>query len=297
MDFELSELQQMVVDSARRFVAAEFGLEQWQRRRGLADGVDPARWSQMVDLGWLAVLVPEAAGGLGGSMEDAALLMIELGRGLVVEPVVSNAILGVHLFAGQDDWLGRIATGACCVALAHLDPEQPGTRGLAARAADGGYVLSGEKFMAHDAPAADQLVVAASLDGQPALFIVPRDSVGLTLDSYALIDGSRAADLLFDDLRLPAGALLASGAEAAERLDRALDHARLALVAQAVGAIEAALEITADYAKQRQQFGQPIGKFQAIQHLAADSFVAAYQARSALYAGLRDIDAAPAARA
>lgn len=296
MDFELSEIQQMVVDSAQRFVAAETGLEQWRARRALADGLDAPLWTKMAELGWLALAIPEDAGGLGSPMEDVALLMVELGKGLVTEPLVSTGVLAAHVLnrtlSGEtrEAWLGRIATGEIRIALAHAEPQSAGTVGLAARRDDAHFLLEGQKMMAFDAPSADHLLVTATLEGATALFLIPRDIAGLRANAYSLVDGSRAADLTFAAAAVPAGMLLATGEHADAILEEALDRARLALIAQAVGVMEAALRASADYAKERQQFGQPIGKFQAVQHMASDMFVASYQARSALYAALRDIE-------
>jgi alkylation response protein AidB-like acyl-CoA dehydrogenase len=309
MDFQLSEMQRMVVDSAQRLVQSETGLEQWRGRRELSSGVDDALWTKMAELGWPALTVPENAGGLGGDMEDVALLMVELGKGLVAEPLVSSAVLAAQVLdktlQGSDrtERLGAIAAGRLKIALAHAEPEDPADmerpRRLTARRSDQGYLLDGHKFMAFDAPSAGQLLVTATLEGDDvlAIFLVDTALSPVDMHDYPLIDGSRAADIAFASTAVPATALLASGAEAREILAVALDRARVALCAQAVGAMEAALRGTAEYARERRQFGQPIGKFQAIQHLAADMFVAAYQARSALYAALRDIDGDARARA
>lgn len=300
MDFDLNDTQQMIVDSAQRFVTATTGVEAWRERRALADGCDPALWEQMAELGWLALAVPEDAGGLGMGMEEVALLMIELGKGIVTEPLVSTGILAAHVLdksLSEDervDWLARIAAGAVRIAFAHVDPDAPGGLVPLMAERDGaGFVIKGRTLMTYDAPSASHLIVAAELDGAPALLLLPVDTAGIALNNYPLIDGTRAADITFAAVPAPAEALLVAGAGAKELADEALDRARLALVAQAVGSIEASVRMTASYAAERQQFGQPIGKFQAIQHLAADMFVASYQARSALYAALRDIDGAP----
>jgi alkylation response protein AidB-like acyl-CoA dehydrogenase len=305
MDFELSEMQQMVVDSAQRFVAAETGLDHWRARRNLENGVDPALWIKVVELGWLALAIPEDAGGLSGSMEDVALLMIELGKGLVTEPLVSSGVLAAYVLdrtligEARETWLDKILLGEARIALAISDPDAASgaVAPLFFRPDGDGFVLDGCKCTVFDAPSADTLLVVASAGNERALFLVDAAQQGIEAKAYPLVDGTRAADIVFANVGLPAGALLARGDAAAEVIDAAIDRARLALVAQAVGAMEAAIAITAQYAKDRRQFGQPIGKFQAIQHMAADMFVAAYQARSALYAALRDVEGNADARA
>lgn len=302
MDFHLGEMQQLIVDTARRLVTDQTGLEQWRGRREIAGGVDAGLWSAMTELGWLGLAVPEDAGGLGGSMEDVALLMIELGKGIVTEPVVSTGILAAHILdrtltgAARLAWLEQVSTGSVRIALAHTAPEAPELAPLTAIATPGGYRLEGHTFMGHDAPSADHLILLAHLDGAPALFLVPATSAGIEATAYPLIDGSRAADLHLAGVTVPEAALLSKGDEAIAVLDAALDRARIALVAQAVGAMDETVRISADYARERNQFGQPIGRFQAIQHMASDMFVAANQARSALYAALSCVEAEPAAR-
>ena len=297
MDFDLNEMQQMLVDSAQRLVRTRSDVETWRAHREFADGVDPAIWSRFAELGWLALAVPEDAGGLGGSMEDVALLMIELGRGIVVEPIVSSAVLGAHLIgasgcAGREALLGAIVGGELRLALAHLEADdtgaETGPRKTTARREGDGYVLSGAKVLAYDAPSAGRLIVTAALEDGTGLFLVDAGASGVALESYAMIDGSHAADVALSDVAVSADALLASGSEADAVLAEALDRARIATMAQAIGAMEGAVTTTADYAKERQQFGQPIARFQAIQHMGSEMFAAMFEARSALYQALAD---------
>jgi alkylation response protein AidB-like acyl-CoA dehydrogenase len=148
-----------------------------------------------------------------------------------------------------------------------------------------------------DAPSATHMVVSAKReDGAAGLFLVSADAAGMTRETYRLIDGAAAADLFLDNVQIDANALIATGEVAGELLARASDRASLALMAQAVGAMEACNEVCAAYIKERKQFGQPIGKFQALQHIMADMFVSAHQARSVLYYALAHIDAEADAR-
>lgn len=309
MNFEFSEMQQMLVDSASRLMQEAGGVEYWRDRRVHANGSDPALWGQFAELGWLALAVPEDAGGLGGSMEDVALLMVELGRGLSLEPVVTSGVLAAHvidkLATGDQrmSLLGAIAAGETRMALAHDEPDDRFTitapRQTEALRRDGGFVLSGTKVLVLDAPAADHLLVTASIAGEAGfgIFLVPVTAQGLTLSAYTLVDGTCAADVELAQVAVSHDALLGQGPAAQSVLAQAIDRVNLALMAQAVGAMEAAVTIASEYAKERKQFGQPIGKFQAIQHLAADAFVASYQARSALYQLLAAIDEADEVRA
>jgi alkylation response protein AidB-like acyl-CoA dehydrogenase len=294
MEFSKSDVQQMLLDSAERFLGETAGVEYWREQRNSADGFDRGRWATFAELGWLALPIPESAGGLGGTLEDVALLNVTLGRHLATEPYVSTAVLCAHILASADaerhaDLLASVAEGGLLLARAHAEP---GRDPLEAKAHDvvairsgRGFVLNGRKLLALDAPSGDKLIVSAELEGEAglALFLVDRDAEGVLLDAYPLIDGGRAADIVLCDVALGPQALIAGGNTGAALLQAATDRANIALMAQAVGSMEACLRICGDYAKERKQFGVAIGSFQAVQHLLSDMFIAAYQARSMLY--------------
>lgn len=308
MDFAKSDIQTMLLDSAERLLSETSGVEYWREQRESLNGFAEDRWAQFAELGWLALPVPEAAGGLDGSIEDVALLNIALGKALAKEPYVSTVVLGSHILKQAADegrameYLGEIAAGSLRVALAHQEngahPLSIEVAGTIARPSGDGYVLNGEKIMALDAPSARQLIVSARIEGEEgvALFLVPTDQAGIISETYSLIDGTRASDIRFADVALPADALLVGANSGAAVLGEAIDRMSIALMGQAVGAMEAANRICGAYVQERKQFGVAIGGFQAIQHIMADMFVAAHQARSMLYHALANVDHDPAAR-
>lgn len=308
MDFAKSDIQTMLLESAERLLSENADVEYWRHQREGALGFDEARWAQFAELGWLALPVPEAAGGLDGTIEDVALLNIALGKALATEPYVSTVVLADHVLKQSSDearaleLLGEIAGGTLRVALAHqenaADPLSVDAAGTTARASSEGYVLNGAKIMALDAPSAGQLIVSARIEGEEGtgLFLLPADAAGLSSDAYPLIDGTRAADIVLADVALPASALLVGGNRGAAVLREAIDRASIALMAQAVGAMEAANKVCGAYVQERKQFGTAIGSFQAIQHIMADNFVAAHQARSMLYHALANADRDEATR-
>lgn len=308
MDFAKSDIQTLMLDSAERLLGEHSGVEAWRALRGSPDGFDRERWAQFAELGWLALPLPEAAGGLDGTVDDVALLNIALGKFLATEPYVSSAVLCGHILTAAVEeqglpLLSAVAEGRLLLALAHHEAGRDAltTMGVATSACRSGgkLVLNGAKMMALDAPSADKLIVSTGLDGEEgtALLLVDRDADGVTLDSYALIDGTRAADITFRDVVLPAEALIVGSNSGAAVLTEAIDRASVALLAQAVGSMEACLRICGDYAKERKQFGVAIATFQAIQHMLADMFVAAHQARSMLYHAIAHCGDEPATRA
>ena len=306
MDFNLSDEQRMLREGAERYLTQHYQFEQRQRILATPARLSEERWRDFAELGWLAVCVPEAHGGLGGSFTDVALLLEALGRCLVLEPVATTAVLGARLLersahGAAASLLPEIATGALRIALAH---EESGFRAehvsVATRARrDGaGFRLEGAKILAYDAPNAHRLIVSACEDGHdsPSLWLVGRDAPGLTVESYELIDGPLAADVVLDGVPVAMAARLAGPGAAAALLEEALDRLTLARVAEALGAMESVLQITAEHIRNRQQFGQPLAGFQALQHRMAEMFVEVQETRSILYHGLAHIEGPAAAR-
>jgi alkylation response protein AidB-like acyl-CoA dehydrogenase len=307
VDFTLSEEQQILCDGAERYLSEHYSFE--ERRKVLSDeaGFSAVIWQTFAELGWLALSVPEDAGGLGGSFIDTALLMEAMGRRLVLEPYATTAILGARLIersgnaAARAEVLPAIAQGQCRVALAHGElASRYDLRALQTRARpdDAGYVIDGVKTMVFDGPGANQLIVSANVVGQGGftLFLVDATTPGVAIRGYPLIDGTRGADIELTSVRVPRGAVLASGDHGLEVLEEALDRAVLARVAEGLGAMESVLQLTSEHLKSRQQFGQPLAKFQALQHRLAEMFVEVQETRSILYRGLAYIDAPAAER-
>jgi alkylation response protein AidB-like acyl-CoA dehydrogenase len=216
MDFNLSDLQRMMLDSAQRLLADRYTLE---HRRSLRDGegFDAEAWASFAEMGWLALATPEALGGLGGSMEDVAVLMTALGGKLVTEPVVSSAVLAAHILSAADtaqhDLLASIGGGERRVALAHDEPGEryacSARRSTTLSASGDGFRLAGQKMLVLDAASATHFIVSASIDGQQGfvLALVDANASGVSANGYMLVDGSRAADVHFD-LDIAADAIL-----------------------------------------------------------------------------------------
>jgi len=255
-------------------------------------------------MGWLALPIPEDCDGLGGSFVDVSLIMEALGGRLVVEPFATTAVFGAYLVEGCENAhlrrsvLRSIAGGETRLALAHGENGSRYDLGHAATSATPnglGFALSGRKIMVWDAPSAHQLIVSAVIEGESALslFLVDRGAAGVTEYSYPLIDSTRASDFEFE--AAPA-ALLIPADRALLRLEAAADRMVLARVAESLGIIEKVLDITADQLRNRSQFGQPLSKFQALQHRMAEMFVEVQETRSILYRGISYIDAAPEER-
>jgi alkylation response protein AidB-like acyl-CoA dehydrogenase len=307
MDFNLSEEQQMLRDGAQRYLAEHYGFEARNALVASEKGFGEQNWQQFADLGWLAIGLPEDVGGLGFSFIETTLIAEEMGRRLVVEPYASTAILGARLIdrsgnaALRMELLPLVAQGSLRLALAHGESESRYDRSRVAAQAlrtSDGYKIDGRKLMALDAPSAHKLIVSAVLDdsGGFGLFVIDRAAPGVTLESYPLIDGTRAADVTFTSVRVAESALLVPAQRGLDVLDEALDRLLLARVAEALGGMETVLDLTRDHLKNRVQFGQPLGRFQALQHRMAEMFVEVQETRSILFRGLAYIDSPPEER-
>lgn len=275
MDFNHTEDRRMLSDSLRRYLNDQYPIEARIEHAYTAPYHMPDKWQEIAELGILAALVPEANGGFGGSGFDVSVVFEELGRGLCVEPILPALLAARVLMQSEDKaLLEAVIAGQKKAALAVFEPgnyDDLATLTTKAEASGDGWQLSGEKSVVYGAPQADVLLVAATGPDGLAVFSTETFEVA----DYAMIDGGGAGDVRLK--AAPADLLVADGETA---LADALDWGRLALCAEAVGAMDTLIDMTVDYLKQRQQFGQPIAMFQALQHRVVDMAIELEQARS-----------------
>jgi len=298
MDFNLTKEQQMLSEVVQRFVAKEYTFA---TRRGIlesTDGWSRKVWSQLAEMGLLSLQVPEEYGGMGSTSVEMLLTMTALGRGLLLEPYLPSAILATALIrelgsgAQKQALLPSLAAGERIAVPAHFER---GSRydlsriaTTAVRKGDG-FALSGRKTIVLHAAAADLLLVSARTAGNAedeagiSLFGVERDATGVSLQSYPTLDGQRGADITLRDVQVPREALIGPEGGAFPAISAVWDLGIAALCAEAVGALEAIFQATADYLMTRKQFGVPIGHFQALQHRVAEMLIHVEQAKSMSY--------------
>lgn len=285
MDFDFTDDQQQLRDAVAKWVEKGYGFE---RRRAIeaAGGFSREAWDELAELGLGGLYIPEDEGGLGMGAIEGMVVMEELGRGLVLEPLAQSFIAGAVL-AGhadedtKDNWLPRIAGGQAMVVLACQERKAryrlDVCEAAAVKAADG-YTLSGTKSLVPAGDQADAFIVPAQQGGKIALFLVPRSEDGVAARGYGTQDGGRAAELVFDQA---AATLIA--ADGLPVLEHAVDIGIAALCAEAVGAMDQTLAITVDYMNTRKQFGVAIATFQALRHRVADMKMQLELARSMSY--------------
>ncbi len=302
MDFNFKEEQLQLADALKRWIARDYTFEARRAIVGSPAGVSDAAWATLAELGLTALPLPEAQGGFDGDAVDMFVVMRELGRGLVVEPYFATMFGAEFLRRGRahEALLERVAAGDLKLACALGERQsRHDLRDIATRAApDGaGWRLNGEKKVVLHGAQAGVLIVSARTAGAQrdedgiTLFAVPADAAGVVMRDVRMLDGQRAADVLLSDVTVGADAVIGTVGAGWTILEAAADHGAGLLCAEALGAMDALFGATLDYLKTRQQFGVPIGKFQALQHRMADMYVHLEQARSmALLAAVRLAD-------
>jgi alkylation response protein AidB-like acyl-CoA dehydrogenase len=313
MDFAFSEEQEMLRRSARDFLAKECTPKVVRKLMEADTAYDAALWQKIAGLGWTALGIPESYGGVGTFL-DLIVVLEEAGRALLPGPFFSTMGLAVPVVieagteAQKKQILGAIAEGSARATLAFTEPSgrwDAGSVQLAAKQSGGGWRLDGVKQFVPDADSADYLIVPARSRGEGeegiTLFLVDLTRGkpnGLTVEPLETLDMTRRwSEVRFDGVRLDNAAVMGAPDKAWPALRRALDWATAALCAEMVGGVQKVLETSTDYAKTRQQFGKPIGIYQAVSHKLADMLVLSESGRSATYYAAWTVDADAADRA
>jgi alkylation response protein AidB-like acyl-CoA dehydrogenase len=303
MALVLNEEQTMLRDSARNFLASEAPVS---HLRALRDGKDakgyaPALWTRCAEMGFAGVLIPEAHGGLGLTLTDAAVIAEEIGRTLAPVPFLSSAVLAASLLSASDNaqlagrWLPQIAAGTAVVAVGIDEAARHRPASIAAKAVAtaGGFKLDGEKVLVLDGHVADLLIVAARASSAPGgicILAVDPKAPGVGIERTIMVDAHNAARVRLSGVELGKDALLFDGATGGAALDDVLDKARVLVAAEMLGAAEEAFQRTTGYLKERLQFGKKIGEFQALQHRASMLFCDLELTRAAVLRAAQLVD-------
>ncbi len=291
MNVSFSQEQELLRSSAREVLARECPMSVVRERLdGPADRPD-ALWKTLAGLGWPGLSLPTQHGGAGLGPIELAVLLEEMGRVLLPGPFLSSVVGSSTIALGGSEaqrarWLPALARGELRATLAPLEDAGADAEGIHLRADAGGFVCSGTKLFVPDALGADLLVVPVpeGLEGALTLLVVAARSPGVAIRPIAFTDATRRlAELSLREVCVPADAVLGEPRRGAPVLAAILDRAKLALCAELCGGAARVLELCVDYAKTREQFGRPIGSFQAIQHRLADLYVLVESARSATY--------------
>lgn len=282
MDLGLDEAQQMLRNSARAFLEAECPDSYVREMERDPRGYTPELWQKMAEQGWLGLIVPEGYGGVGLGFLDLSILLEEMGRAMLPGPFFSTvvmagmAVLDAGSEAQKQEILPRIADGQLIMTMALTEPSARwDARGVetAAEPVGNGFLINGTKLFVPDAGAADYLVVAARTGSEEediSLFLVPRESNGVSLTPLKTIALDKQFEVSLDGVEIPSSALLGELNEGWRTVEKVLQWGAVGKCAEMVGGSQQVLDMTVEYAQQRVQFGRPIGSFQAVQHHCAN---------------------------
>jgi alkylation response protein AidB-like acyl-CoA dehydrogenase len=313
MNFSFTEEQSLLRDSLTAYLADHYDFDKRRAAVKSEAGWRPEVWKAFAqDLGILGASLPEDLGGLGGGPTETMVIMEQLGAALVVEPFLGTVVIGGGFLTRSDhpaaaQLIARIVAGEAIFAFAAAEPQ--GRYNWAdlkttARKDGGGWLLNGHKAVVTGAPWADHLIVTARTGGAQrdaggvSVFLVEKSAPGLVTRDYPTVDGSRASEVFFENVSLPADALIGAEGEGLAMVEAVVDEATAALCGEACGVLRRLQEGTVEYTKQRKQFGQPISQFQVLQHRMVDMFIELEQSISMAYmATIRLSDADPVERA
>lgn len=310
MNFDYTDEQNMLRDSIAKWASAEYDFD--KRRAALADEAAwKKNWATFAELGLLAAALPEEFGGLGGGPLDVSVIAEEFGKALVVEPFVPTVVIAAGAVARtgsaaqKQEHLNAIAAGERVVAFAQAEPKSRWSLHDIATSAkkDGaGYVLNGHKAVVIGAPQADHLLVSARTAGSQreakgvSLFLAPKNAKGISTRDFPTMDGSRAAEVYFENVALGAEHLVGPADAALPVIERIVDEANAAFAHEAVGCMRMMTSLTQEYAKTRKQFGRAIAEFQVLQHRLVDMFMATEESVSMALLATLKLDASEAER-
>ncbi|MEJ8572304.1 acyl-CoA dehydrogenase family protein [Microbaculum marinum] len=312
MDFDLSDEQRLLKDSVERLLADRYDFESRNGWLGGEPGWSRDMWARYAELGLLALPFASEYGGIDGGAVETMIVMEAFGRALVLEPYFPTVVLagGLLRHAGSKDQkadlIPQIAEGGLLLAFAQAESQSRYDLfdvATTARKDGDGWIVDGHKTVVLHGDSADRLIVSARTGGGRrdrdgiGLFLVDAGAEGVSRRGYATQDGHRAADILFENVRVGPEAVVGNPEDGLPVIERAVDEAIAALCAEAVGNLAVIHEETVEYLKVRKQFGVPIGSFQALQHAAVDMYVDLEQARSmAMFATMMAGDPDAAAR-
>ena len=297
MDFSLTDEQSMLADSVSRFIDNDYAFERRMKTAESDEAYSADIWQAFAEMGWTAMLFPEADGGFDGGAVELMLLMEQFGKGLVVEPFLANVVLAGGILkrsaAGEkrSELVDGIIDGSLQTALAFAEPQARfdiANVETSATAKGDDFILNGRKNLVLNGGSADVLIIPARTAGSPgdvdgiSLFAIPSSAAGLSIKPYKTVDAHGAAEIALDGVAVARSTLLGDVDQGFGALAGAVEDATLAVCAESAGILRTMHEKTVEYSKNRVQFGVPIGSFQALQHRMVDNLMACEQTKSLL---------------
>jgi alkylation response protein AidB-like acyl-CoA dehydrogenase len=298
MDLDFTEEQDMLRNSARDFLSTECDKAMVRKIEESEEGYSPELWSKMAELGWQGLMIPEEYDGMGMGLMDLLVVFEEIGRNVLPSPFLATVVLGTQpiVEAGTEEQkkeiLSRVATGEAILTLALTEPSVGYSADcVELKAEDKGdiFVLNGTKLFVEYASASDYMVVVArtksggNTEDGITLFLVDSKSPGIKIEPFITTGMDKQCEVVFDNVSVPNVNMIGELNKGWPIVAKTLENATVAKCAEMVGGMQAVLDMSVAYAKERVQYGRPIGSYQAIQHMLADMFIRVGMSKNILY--------------
>jgi alkylation response protein AidB-like acyl-CoA dehydrogenase len=298
MDLDFTEEQDMLLNSARDFLSTECDKATVRKIEESDEGYSPEIWSKMAELGWQGLMIPEEYDGMGMGLMDLVVIFEEIGRNVLPSPFLATVVLGTSpiVDAGTEEQkkelLPKVVTGEAILTLALTEPSVGYSADCVELKAEGKgdiFVLNGTKLFVEFASASDYMVVVARTKsgGNPedgiTLFLVDSKSPGIKIEPFVTTGMDKQCEVVFDNVSIPGASIIGKLDKGWPIVAKTLENATVAKCAEMVGGMQAVLDMSVAYAKERVQYGRPIGSYQAIQHMLADMFIRVIMSKNILY--------------
>ncbi|NOQ43409.1 MAG: hypothetical protein GQ560_02990 [Dehalococcoidia bacterium] len=298
MDLDFTEEQDMLRNSARDFLSTECDKATVRKIEESDEGYSPEIWSKMAELGWQGLMIPEEYDGMGMGLMDLVVIFEEIGRNVLPSPFLATVVLGTSpiVDAGTEEQkkelLPKVVTGEAILTLALTEPSVGYSADCVELKAEGKgdiFVLNGTKLFVEFASASDYMVVVARTKsgGNPedgiTLFLVDSKSPGIKIEPFVTTGMDKQCEVVFDNVSVPGASIIGKLDKGWPIVAKTLENATVAKCAEMVGGMQAVLDMSVAYAKERVQYGRPIGSYQAIQHMLADMFIRVIMSKNILY--------------
>lgn len=298
MDLDFTEEQDMLRNSARDFLSTECDKAMVRKIEESDEGYSPEIWSKMAELGWQGLMIPEEYDGMGMGLMDLVVIFEEIGRNVLPSPFLATVVLGTSpiVDAGTEEQkkelLPKVVTGEAILTLALTEPSVGYSADCVELKAEGKgdiFVLNGTKLFVEFASASDYMVVVARTKsgGNPedgiTLFLVDSKSPGIKIEPFVTTGMDKQCEVVFDNVSIPGASIIGKLDKGWPIVAKTLEKATVAKCAEMVGGMQAVLDMSVAYAKERVQYGRPIGSYQAIQHMLADMFIRVIMSKNILY--------------
>ena len=294
MNLDYNEEQTMLREQIQKFCESEYDFYKREEIVKSSDDFDKNVWNLFAEQGWLSMPFSEESGGLGFGAIELSILFEEFGKALVIEPYLATVVLSGTLLdksnhASKNDLIEKICSGEMHISLAYAEVNKSYDYSSSNTTIDANNSLNGTKTLVLNGANAEKLIVSCNKDEQLHLVIIDSSAKGVSINSFATIDGQSCSEISFENVQIEDSNVIASGDDATHLLNEVINLATLCVSAEAVGCMESCYLKTLEYTKGREQFGQPISNFQVLQHRMVDMFIESELSKSLLIKAMLEV--------